>query len=192
MNSQINERIIIAKNFKSFYNWTGKTPEDKEKMLKRGAFLDYGIVMVLLSFLIIISAMSTFHIEPFSRKWTNTGLLALLTMGLSFRAPFSYIELILHKHINQIKNIETKFDQKLNTEFDSIIKRFNKRKRYIYLLGIPSLFIFISALLQFFDLNPYWGKFPPLVLVVSLYLVVRINYDILIIKKNLEKVINAI
>ena len=119
-------------------------------------------------------------------------LFVLMTMGLSFRAPFSYIELILHKHIDQIRNLETKFDQKINTEFDSIIKQFNKRIKYIYLNGIPSILIFISALLQFFNVNPYWEKFPPFVLVLSLYLVVRINYDILIIKKNLAKVINAI
>lgn len=192
MNSQIDERISIANSFKSIYNWTGKTPEKKEKMLKRVAFLDYGIVMFLLSILIIISAMSTFHIESFSRNWTNAGLIVIMTMALTFRAPFSYIELMLHKHIKQIKNIETKFDQKLNTEFDSIVKRFNKRKKYFYLIGIPSLFILISALLQVFIVNPYWEKFPPLVLVVSLYLLIWINYDIMIVKKNLAKVMNTI
>ena len=192
MNNQINERIKIAKNFKSIYNWEGKSPEKKEKTLKRVAFLDYGIVMVLLFILIVASAMSTFQIESLSGNWTNTGLLVLMTMGLSVRAPFSYIELMLQKHINQIKNLEIKFDEELNTEFDNIVERFNKRKKYIFLIGIPVILIFISALLQVFDANPYWDKFPPLVFIVSLYLVVRINYYILIVKKNLAKVVNAI
>lgn len=191
MNSEINERILIANNFKSIYNWTGKSAEKKEKMLKRTAFVDYGIVMVLLSFLIIASAMSTFDIESFSSNWTNAGLLVLMTMALSLRAPFAYIELMLHKHINQIQNLEIEFDQKLNTEFDNIVKRFNKRKKYIYLLGIPVIIISVSALLQVFNANPYWEKFPPFVLIVGLYLIVRINYDIVIVRKNLGKVVNS-
>ena len=31
MNNQINQWITIAKNFKSNYNWYGKSPERKEK-----------------------------------------------------------------------------------------------------------------------------------------------------------------
>lgn len=191
MNSQINERIIIAENFKPIYNWTGKSPEKKGKMLKRAAVLDYGIVIFSLSVLIIASAMSTFQIEFFSGNWTNAGLLVLMTMALSLRAPFAYIELMLHKHINQIKNLEIEFDQKLNTEFGNIVERFNRRKKNIYLIGIPVILIFISALLQVFNANPYWEKFPPLVLVVSLYLIIRINYDIVIMRKNLGKVVNS-
>ncbi len=33
MNTQTNERIKIAKNFKSIYNWEGKSPEKREKTL---------------------------------------------------------------------------------------------------------------------------------------------------------------
>lgn len=189
MTSQISERIIIAKNFKSFNNWAGKTLEKKEKMLKRAASVDYWLIMVLLSFLILISAMSTFNIDC---NWANAGALVFMTMVFSIRAPYSYIELMLHKHISQIKNNENKFDQKLNIELDSIVKRFNNRKKHIYLIWIPLLLISISAFLQLLNVNPYWSKFPPLVLVVSLYLFIRINYDVLIIKKNLAKVINAI
>ncbi|NPV51793.1 MAG: hypothetical protein HPY60_11455 [Candidatus Methanofastidiosum sp.] len=191
MTSQINERIEIAKSFKSIYNWTGKNPEKKEKLFKRVAFLDYGIVMFLLSVLIIASAMSTLQIEYFSGNWTNAGILVLMTMALSLRAPFSYIELMLHNHINQIKNLEIEFDPNLNTEFNSIVKRFNKRGKYIYLFGIPVILIFISALLQVFDANPYWEKFPPIVLLVCLYLIIQINYDIAIMRKNLGKVVNS-
>ena len=135
MNNLIAERIRIAKSFKPMYNLEGKSPERIEKTLKRVAFLDYGIVMVLLSLLVVVSAMSTFQIEPLSGDWKNAALLVLMTMTLSLRAPFTYIELMLHKHINQIENLEIEFDKKLNTEFDNIIERFNKRKKLIYLIG---------------------------------------------------------
>jgi nicotinamide riboside transporter PnuC len=188
MNNKVSERIHIAMNFKSIYNWKGKSSEKREKILKRLASLDFGIVILCLSILIVLSAISIFKTESFSGKWTNAGLLVLMTMALSFRAPFSYIELILQKHINKIRNIETEFDEKINIELDNIIKGFNKRMKYVYLTGIPAILIFIPALLQVFDANPYWDKFPPLVLIISLFIFVRINYDILILKKNLKKI----
>ncbi|MBN2596908.1 MAG: hypothetical protein JXR82_09015 [Marinifilaceae bacterium] len=192
MSNQIDERIKIAKNFKSPYNWEGNPLEKREKTLRRAGFLDYGFVMILLSVLIVASAMSAFKIDPFISKWHNAGLLVLMTMAFSIRAPFSYIELMLHQHINKIKTLEIEFDEKLNAEFENIVARFNKRKKYIYLTGIPLILIGIAAFLQVFDENPYWTKFPPLVLVISLYLIARINYDILKLKRILGRVINAI
>lgn len=187
MNNQVIERIQIAKNFKSIYNWEGKSLEKKEKKLKRLASLDYGIVILCLSILIIVSAIFTFNTESLSSNWKNAGLLVVMKMALSFRAPFSYIELVLQKHIDKIKNLETEFDEKINIELDNIIKRFNKRMKYIYLTGIPVILVFIPALFQVIDANPYWDKFPPLVLIISLFIFIRINYDILMLKKNLKK-----
>jgi hypothetical protein len=192
MNNLIAERIRIASSFKSIYNWTGKTQEKKEKTLKKVAFLDYEMVMILLALLVVVSAMSTFKIEPLFGNWKNVALLVLMTMGFSIKSPFSHIELMLHKHINQIKNLDIEFDQNLNTKFCNIIERFNKRTKYIYLFGIPLILISISAFLQVFNANPYWDLFPPIILVISIYLIARINYDILIIKKNFSKVVNLL
>jgi len=192
MSNQISERIQIAKKFRSIYNWKGKSHEKREKSLKWVTPLDFGIVILCLFILIVASAISAFQINSLSEKWTNAGLLVLMTMALSLRSPFSYIELILLKHIEKIKNLEIEFDETVNLEFDNIIKRFNKRKKYLYLTGIPVILIFIPALLQVFDANPYWDKFPSLVLIVSLFLFFRINYDILILRQNLAKFGNSI
>lgn len=192
MNNQIDERIKIAKNFKSLYSWEGKSPEKREKTLKRTGFMEYGFVMILLSVLIVASAMSAFQIEPFIGKWPKAGLLVLLTMVYSLRSPFLYIELLLHKHINKIRNSELEFNEELNTDFDNIIAQLNKRRKYIYLTGAPLLLIALAAFVQVLDVMPYWDKFPPLVLIISLYLVVRINYDVLKLKKNLARVVSAV
>lgn len=55
-------------------------------------------------------------------------------------------------------------------------------------MGLPTILIFIAALLQVFDINPYWDKFPQLVGGVSVYILIRINYDLVKLKRNLKKV----
>ena len=129
MNNQIVERIKIAQSFKSAYNWKRETPKQREKTVKRFAFLNYGIAILLICVTIVASAISTFQIETFSGKWTNAGLLVLMAMSLSLSAPFLYIVLMLHKHIKNIKNLEIKFDDNLNTELGNIVKQLNRRKK---------------------------------------------------------------
>ena len=187
MNNQINERITIANAFKWVYNLEGKPSGKIGKTPKRMAFLDHGIALFLLTVSIFTSAMSTFQIEAFF-IWSETGILVSIAMGFSLRARFSYIELMLQKHIKKIENVDIQFDEKLNAEFANIIAKFNKnRKLNIFILGL-FLFLIFTALLQVIGLNPYWEKFPPLVLALSLYLMVQINYDIMILKRNLQKV----
>lgn len=189
MTNQIIERIKIIENFKSIYEWKGKTQEQKGKALKITASLDYGLEMVLIILLIFVSTLSFFQIETaISGNWENSGLLVLMTMSLSIRAPFGYIELMLKKHTQKIKDLKIDFDKKLNQDLECLISKFNARKKYLYLTGFPAILISIAALLQVFDLNPYWDKFPPFVGAVSLYLLVRINYDIIRLKRNLKKV----
>ena len=188
MNTQTNERIKIAKNFKSIYNWEGKSPEKREKTLKRDGFLDYGLAMLLLSVLTVASAMNMLRIDPFINYWANAGLLVLFAMTTSLRSPFLYIELLLHKHISKIRNSEIEFDEDLNIEFSNIITRFNKRVKNIYVTGIPLILIALAGFIQVLFENPYWDKFPPLILVLSLYLIFQINYDVFRLKKILRKV----
>lgn len=188
MTNQITERIGIIEVFKSIYNWKGKTEERKVKNLKFISFLDYGLEIVLLIFLIIVSALTSFRIESVLSNWENAGLIVLMTMSLSLRAPFGYIELILKKHIQEINNIDIDIDKKLNHDLESLISKFNDRKKYLYLMGLPAILIGIAAFLQVFDLNPYWDKFPHLVGGVSVYILVRMNYDIFRLKINLRKV----
>jgi hypothetical protein len=188
MTNQISERIKIIESFKSIYHWKGKTEERKAKSLKFISFLDYGLEIVLLVFVILVSVLTSLQVESVLSNWENSGLLVLMTMSLSLRAPFGYIELILKKHAKEIENNKIDFDKKINDELEFFISKFNDRKKYLYLMGLPAILILIAALLQVFDMNPYWDKFPHLVGIVSVYILVRMNYDIIKLKRNLRKV----
>ena len=189
MTNQITERIQIIDGFKSIYNWKGKTEERKFKTLKYTSLLDYGLMMILLAFSILASGLTSFHVDSIiSGSWEKSGLLVLMTMSLSIRAPFGFIEFILKDHSKEIKDLKIDFDDKLNHDLEFLISKFNDRKKYLYITGLPAILILIAALLQIFDLNPYWDKFPHFVGGVCIYILVRINYDIVRLKRNLRKV----
>jgi len=185
MNNKINERIRIANSFKSLLEWGEKSQRTREKTLKWIVFLEFGVMMIFLPFLIIICSMNIFNIELFTLNWSKSGLLVMMTMLFALRSPVSYIELILYKHINKIKDIEIDFDNKINIELANIIDKLNRR----FTRSIPTLLIMIPAMLQTFDLNPYWDNFLIPTLVVSIYLIFKINYDILKVKTNLGQII---
>lgn len=188
MTNQITERIQIIDGFKSIYNWKG-TEERKIKILKYMSFLDFGLVMILLAFLILISVLTSFDIDSnLSGNWEESGLLVLMTMSLSLRVPYGFIELILKRHKMEIRDVKIDFNEKLNQELEFFISKYNDRKKNLYLMGLPTILIFIAALLQVFDINPYWDKFPQLVGGVSVYILIRINYDLVKLKRNLKKV----
>lgn len=189
MTKKIAERIEIIDRFKSIYNWKGKTEERKIKTLKYISLLNYGLVMTLLAFLILVSGLTSFHIDSvLGGNWDKSGLLVLMTMSLSFSAPFGFLELILKKHTMEIKDLKIDFDEKLNHDLEFLISKFNDRIKYLYLNGLPAILILFAALLQVFDLNPYWDKFPFLVGGVSVYILVRMNYDVIRLKRNLSEV----
>lgn len=189
MINKITERVQIIDGFKSIYNFKGKTEERKFKTLKYTSLLDYGLAMILLAFSILASGLTSFHVDSIiSGNWEKSGLLVLMTMSLSIRAPFGLIELILNKHSKEIKDLKIDFDDKLNHDLEFLISKFNDRKKYLYITGLPAILILIAALLQVFDLNPYWDKFPHFVGGVCIYILVRINYDIVRLKRNLRKV----
>lgn len=189
MINKITERVQIIDGFKSIYNFKGKTEERKFKTLKYTSLLDYGLAMILLAFSILASGLTSFHVDSIiSGNWEKSGLLVLMTMSISIRAPFGLIELILNKHSKEIKDLKIDFDDKLNHELEFLISKFNDRKKYLYITGLPAILILIAALLQVFDLNPYWDKFPHFVGGVCIYILVRINYDIVRLKRNLRKV----
>ena len=189
MTNQITERIQIIDGFKSIYNWKGGTEERKIKILKYASFLDFGLVMILLAFLILISVLNSFDIDSnLSGNWEESGLLVLMTMSLSLRVPYGFIELILKRHKMEIRDVKIDFNEKLNQELEFFISKYNDRKKNLYLMGLPTILIFIAALLQVFDINPYWDKFPQLVGGVSVYILIRINYDLVKLKRNLKKV----
>ncbi len=190
MTHRIKERIEIAREFKPvyFYHCKELSPKERDKRLKRAALLDYRLVSVLLLVVIFASAMTLFEVGSFSEMWDKAGLLVLMAMALSFRAPFSNVELMLQSHIYKIENLDLEFDPTLNLELKKLLEHFNKRKEILYLVGLPAIVVFIGSLLQIFDVNPYWNQITPLVLAVSVYLLVRINNDV----RRLKRILNNI
>jgi hypothetical protein len=190
MNNRIKERIEIARRYKPVYAnlWKGITPEKRDKRLQQTAIIGYNLVSVLLVVLIFVSIIALLNIESISDNWANAGLLVLMTMALSSRGPISYIELMLKDHINRIENIEMEFDPALNLELEKKVEQLNQRRKTRYLIGIPLFIIFSGAFLQLFDANPYWNHFPPYVLAVSIYLLVRLSNDVRTLKKSINNI----
>lgn len=192
MNSQIENRINIAESFNSTFWWEGKSQKRKNKLFQLVALSDYGLLSILLVLLIVISAFTLFGVDYFTQKWANAGIFTLMTISLSYRAPFSYIELLLKRHVQKIAAIESSFDNNLNIQLENIVNGFNRRKKIALLTGIPVFIIVIAAALQVFDVNPYWDKFPLFVFVVAVFQLLRMNFDIYRLRRNLGSLIDAV
>jgi hypothetical protein len=187
MNQQIEERIKIIKRFKSVYSIQEKDPEKKNFWFRMSAGFDYWVVMFLLTFLIFVSFSAIFKIEPINEKWQNSGLLVLMAFALAIKSPYSFIELALLKHVKKIKGLDLSTPYSLNQELKKIITRLNSKKHRLNVVGLPSILIILGGALKVFDLNPYWNYFSYLVLFFSPILIIRINYQISLVRKNLSK-----
>ncbi|PKP34194.1 MAG: hypothetical protein CVU00_07860 [Bacteroidetes bacterium HGW-Bacteroidetes-17] len=187
MNSQIEERIKIARSFKSVYDPQNKNLGKREKWLKLSAGFDYWVVMIMLIFLIFLSLAAILQIDPINTKWQKSGLIVLMTFAISIKSPYSFIELLLINHIKRLESLNLNFPEFLNQDFKEIIIKLNSKKTRFNLLQLPLLIIILGALLQTFNFNPFWNYFSFLVLAVSTILLIRINYQIRFVKKHLIK-----
>lgn len=175
MRDQIEERVEIADSLIPAYKWRGKRRYSKSI---------YWLVVMLLSTLTVVSVMSTLNIEFFTYEWANADLLVVLTMGLSLMARHSYIELMVKRHIDEVVRLDLDFDRRLNSGFATLVAKLNKRRRNIYLIGAPNIVISAAAVFKFFEVNPFWDKFPPLVFIACLYVIGQNCYDILRLKRH--------
>lgn len=187
MNNLIAERIKIINRFKSLYSTNKKSSKENNFWFRMSAGFDYWAVMLLLIFLMFMSFSAIFQIEPINEKWKNSGLLVLMVFAIAIKSPYSFIELALLKHVKKIKDLDLNFPESLNQDLSKIITRLNSKKVRLNLIGLPTIFIILGALLHQFELNPYWNYFSYLVLGFSPILIIRINYQISLIKKNLSK-----
>ncbi len=187
MNNQIEERIKIIKRFKSIYSTQKKSLDKNNFWFRMSAGFDYWGASFLLLFLIFISFTAIFQIEPINEKWQNSGLIVLMTFAIAIKSPYSFIELMLLKHVKKIKDLELSFPESLNQDLKEIIFRLNSKKMRVNVFGLPSIFIVLGGALKVFDLNPYWNYFPYLVFFFSPILLIRINYLIRLMRRNLAK-----
>ncbi len=187
MNAQIEERIKIIRRFKSVYSTQEKNPQKMNFWFNFSAAFEYWVTMLLLIFLMFLSFSAIFHIEPFNEKWQTSGLIVLMTFAIAIKSPYSFIELFLLKHVKKIIKLDLSFPQSLNQELKEIITKINSKKNRMNIIGLPSILIMLGGLLKVLDLNPYWNYFTYIVLVFSPILLIRINFQISIVKKNLNK-----
>ena len=187
MNPQIEERIKIVRSLKSVYDSQNKRLGKREKWLKLSASFDYWIVMILLLFLIILAIAAIFQIEPMNEKWQKSGLLVLMTYAIAIKSPYSFIELLLLKHVKKIKNLNLSFPEFLNQDLKEMIDRLNSKKTRFNYIILAVIFIVFASALQVFELNPYWNFFTFPVILLSIVLLIRINLQISPVKKNIKR-----
>lgn len=181
----MNERIAIAKQFKPVYEWKNAT--HKEKQLKRATFGDFILTPFLLFVAVVCSSLEVFEVSAFTVYWPKAGLLVGFAAAISFRAPFTYIEVLLEKHIAHMLTSKRHSNTELDQELNRIVNTYNKRTTAIYLKRSPLIIISLAATLQVLDNNIYWDYFAPFVLIVSVFYLAQIAYDIFMLKTHIKK-----
>ena len=185
MSEQIKERIRIIDSYKSYYNWEEKTQEQQLRYLKWSAIAEIVFAVVFLGFIVYISAASMFSEGHGDVRWGKAGLLVLLVVSISFRAPVSFIELMLKYHRNKIRDLDKYFEPGINADLQRIVSRINSKGKKYIIAGIPTLIVIISALLQTFEINPYWDALAYVVFFYGIFMLAGIFYCILAVRKNL-------
>ena len=183
MNELVKERIAIAEKFKTIHKLKFKSVERKKAMLNQSALLEYPISSILLLVAIYVSASTVFFVS----SWDNAAVLVSVSLGMTLRSPYAYIEVKLKEHIESIKNFDGDFKPELNVELERMISQLNQRTNLIAIWVITGIIV-LSAFLQVFEVNPYWNYFPVIVLLFSTFLLVRINYIAFKFKKNLKSI----
>ncbi|HEX7584276.1 MAG TPA: hypothetical protein VF373_06270 [Prolixibacteraceae bacterium] len=186
MNPQIEERIGIINQLKTTLTGKDLSLEKRIKRLKLWGYMNFGLVNLLLVFLIIISASTLLRLEPFGQNWQKSGLIVLMTISLSLHAHFSIIEFLLLKHSKRLGNSDFNFDNRLNMELKELINDMNYHRFKPYWIIIPAIILMIASALMFLELNPYWDMFTWPVLAISVLLSWRLNNCVFLIRRNIE------
>ena len=186
MNPQIEERIGIINQLKTTLTGKDLSLEKRIKRLKLWGYMNFGLVNLLLVFLIIISASTLLRLEPFGQNWQKSGLIVLMTISLSLHAHFSIIEFLLLKHSKRLGNSDFNFDNRLNMELKELIDDMNYHRFKPYWIIIPAIILMIASALMVLELNPYWDMFTWPVLAISVLLSWRLNNCVFLIRKNIE------
>ena len=186
MNPQIEERIGIINQLKTTLTGKDLSLEKRIKRLKLWGYMNFGLVNLLLVFLIIISASTLLRLEPFGQNWQKSGLIVLMTISLSLHAHFSIIEFLLLKHSKRLGNSDFNFDNRLNMELKELIDDMNYHRFKPYWIIIPAIILMIAGALMVLELNPYWDMFTWPVLAISVLLSWRLNICVFLIRRNIE------
>lgn len=181
------ERLSLIRNLPSVYKWCDKyhlIQPIKHKWAQY-EFLLVHLLLITLALLALIASISNHYI---SLLWEHAGPLCLFTMLLSLKAPYAHIEFLLTEHAYQIQNNHRyEFNSNLNKELWLLINRYSHTIRYIFLLRIPTVLVLTTAGLQSVGHCPIWQDTPPAILTLCTYLLIRINNEVILLRKHLKK-----
>ena len=186
MTEQTEERIKIIRQFKSIYYPANASPDKLIKSLKILGYMNFGIVNLLLIFLIVITTCSLFQIVQFTQIWHKFALTVSITLSMSLHAHFSYIELLLKNHIRKLNELNFSFDNTLNIELKDLIHDLNYHRFKPYWITFPTIIVFIASGMMVLEINPFWDNFIWPVLITSILLSWRLNNYIFLVRRNIE------
>lgn len=187
MNDQIQERMDIINSYKSYINWGNKPERTQKRFLLFFIVIEF-LGLPFLLFITYISVMTILKIEPEYSRWDETGLLVLIVIGMTLKAPLIIKEFILKNHKKKIKDLNITFNEKTNADLKEIICGKKTTVKRLVVFVIPSTIIFISAFLQQIDLNPFWDIFAFVIPIFTLYFLTLVYFEIRKLKKNFAQV----
>lgn len=188
MNDQIKERVKIIDSYKSLINQEDKSSEKQMSFLKWFGISEFLIGIILLLFLIYVSAKSVFSTGSADIRWDKAGLLVLLIISFVARIPATLIEYIIKKHKKEIEFLSIEFDDAINADLKRILRRQGSLLKRLLTDGIPVLIIMVAAFFQYFEFNPYWDIFAYVVFVYAVFMLIKIYFDIKTISDNINRI----
>jgi hypothetical protein len=196
MNSQIEERIEIIDDF--FINTGNNQLKSKsQNWLLRFHIVYHILFCIFLLYVIFISFCALIYWNPFYEKWVKTGLLVSLAFISILNNRLPLITHFLNKHLKIIQVKDVLFNSELNVELENFLNGISERRFKPYYIGIPVLVIAIAGLIQHMTIhlssNPefiysVWYLFPFPVFVFSIWLLLHINRQIWLVRKNIKVV----
>lgn len=188
MNPQTEERIRIIKKLKPSLGFNKQPLEKRIKKLRFFGILIYAMANILLIVIIIQSAITLFHLDPTGQSWNKSALMVFITLNLSLHSHYSYIEFLLLKHVDNIKNQEYLISYINNKELKELINNLNYHRFRPYGIIIPALLVMLGSILSYFDSNPYWEIFALPTLVIGTLMLWQLNYKVSQIRNNIEEI----
>ena len=186
MNQETEERIKIISEFKSTLYQKDQSLEKRINMLKIFGLLKYVLANFMLILVMVHSAIVILRLDPSGQSWQKAGLLVFIALNLSFHSHYSYIELLLLKHIKNLLHRDMIIQDGHNRELNKLIDDLNYHKFRPYWLIFTAFILLLASVLKFFNFNPFWHLFALPVLIVGALLSVRLNQKVSLIRNNIE------
>ncbi len=185
MTKQLMERIEIVDQFKSIHFWQKDSAYKQYRRVKWLGISKLVVGVLLLLYLIDMSAMAVLKIEPYYLSWAKSALIVFVVMAANVYNPYLFIEFLLKKHLRKIRNIKGGFNEALNADLQLSVLKLNSKSRRLYITGIPAILVMVGAIFQSQGINPYWYLFAYFIPLFGVFMLIKMYSDISMIRRNL-------